>query len=78
LLLVMRYVDLYWHVMPAFSPKHFTLHWLHPVTLVGIGGLWLAFFAWRLSARAALPVFDVPAEEDEEEAREHVVRQPAH
>ena len=64
LLLVMRFVDLYWLVMPTFSPGRFTLHWLNLVAPLAVGGLWLAMFTWRLSVRAALPVYDLPVEEE--------------
>jgi hypothetical protein len=75
LLLVMRYVDLYWLVVPAFSPDRITIHWLHLVMPVAIGGWWLAVFAWRLPARSALPIFELPAEE---ETVDDVAHQPAH
>ena len=64
LLLVMRLVDLTWLVMPTFSPDGLYLSWLNFVTPVAIGGLWLAVFAWRLPARAALPVHEVHEEEE--------------
>ena len=68
LLLVMRLVDLTWLVMPAFSPDRFSLHWLNFVAPLAVGGLWLAAFTWRLSARANLPVDDpAPIEESEHE-----------
>lgn len=68
LLLLMRLVDLTWLVMPAFSPDRFSLHWLNFVTPLAVGGLWLAAFSWRLSARADLPVYDpAPIEESEHE-----------
>ncbi|MEX0711501.1 MAG: hypothetical protein WD278_04085 [Pirellulales bacterium] len=62
-LLVMRLVDLFWLVMPAFHPEGIRVHWLHVAAPVAIGGLWLAVFAWRLSARAELPVYGVQIEE---------------
>jgi hypothetical protein len=62
LLLAMRLVDLFWLVQPAFSPAGLTMHWLQLVTPIAIGGLWLALYAWRLPARAALPVFELPPE----------------
>lgn len=62
LLLAMRWLDVFWLVQPALSPQGLTLHWLHLATLLAIGGLWLALFAWRLPARAAMPVFELPPE----------------
>jgi hypothetical protein len=62
LLLAMRLVDSFWLVQPAFSPQGLSVHWLQLATPVAIGGLWLALFAWRLPARAALPLFELPSE----------------
>ncbi|HEV3022224.1 MAG TPA: hypothetical protein VGX76_07140, partial [Pirellulales bacterium] len=63
LLLVMRYVDLYWLIVPGFQsgesgPRGLTVHWLDVAAWAAIGGAWLAMFAWRLSARARLPIYD--------------------
>ena len=63
LLLVMRYLDLYWLIVPGFeragSGVHgLTFHWLDLAALGAIGGAWLAVFSWRLSARVRLPMFD--------------------
>jgi hypothetical protein len=53
--LVVRLVDLFWMVMPAFHPGGFRVHWMDLLMPVGIGGLWLAAFVWRLKRRALLP-----------------------
>ncbi|MGE3241829.1 MAG: hypothetical protein AB7G28_02690 [Pirellulales bacterium] len=63
LLLVMRYVDLYWLVVPGFqhgqySDKWLSFHWLDLATMSAIGGGWLALFGWRLLARVQLPIYD--------------------
>ncbi len=63
ILLVMRFVDLYWLVVPGFDrgetePSGLAFHLLDLAALVAIGGAWLAMFTWRLSLRAALPLFD--------------------
>jgi hypothetical protein len=63
LLLVMRYVDLYWLVVPGFqrdetNAKAFALHWLDLAAMAAIGGTWLAMFGWRLLARVKLPIYD--------------------
>jgi hypothetical protein len=46
LILVMRLIDNFWMVMPAFSPRKFSFHWLDVVVPLAIGGLWMATFAW--------------------------------
>jgi len=58
LLLIMEAVDLYWMISPAFSPKGPQLSWLDPVTFLGIGGVWVAWFAWQLKSRPLLPLHD--------------------
>jgi hypothetical protein len=65
LIVLMRFVDVYWLVRPAFAlttavttSSHFQLHWLDVVAPAGIGGLWLAVFLWQLKQRPLLPVND--------------------
>lgn len=50
LLIVMRFVDLYWQVAPPFHADGFHPHWLDLAAPVGLLGLWLAFFMSRLKA----------------------------
>jgi len=73
LLLVMRYADLYWTTVPGFDRSKsesnpFSVHWLDLAAFVAIGGAWLAVFAWRLSVRASVPLFD-PETTDEVDER---------
>lgn len=63
LLLVMRYVDLYWLAVPGFQRGEsgtggLTYHWLDLAAMAAIGGAWLAIFAWRLAVRVKLPIYD--------------------
>jgi hypothetical protein len=61
LVLAMRFVDLYWTVMPAFQePGHvgFRVHWLDLGALLLLGGLWLLFFLWQLGRAPLLPIGD--------------------
>ncbi len=59
LLMLMRYVDLFWLIVPNF---HQHVQWsdvaMNVVTFLAIGGLWLAYFFHRLGQRALLPVND--------------------
>jgi uncharacterized membrane protein len=61
--LLLRFVDIYWLVAPAFSPSHFTLSWMDFAAPIGIGGLWLAYFTWQLAKLPLLPLNDPYAEE---------------
>lgn len=62
-ILLMRYVDLYWLIAPDFNHGGFTMSWMDLIGPVGLGCLWLAFFAWQLTRRPLLPVHDPQLEE---------------
>lgn len=62
-ILVMRYVDLYWLTGPEFHNGAFTISWMDAVMPLGIGGIWLWFFAGQLQARPLVPIQDPYLEE---------------
>jgi hypothetical protein len=57
LLLVVRWLDLYWLSAPTFH-HHLSFHWTNLTTVVGIGGLWLALFFRQLRRQPLLPIRD--------------------
>jgi len=66
--MLMRFIDIFWLIMPAFHEQGFHLHWLDIVAPIGIGGVWIAFFFWQLKGKSLLPLHDprfqeVPAHE---------------
>jgi hypothetical protein len=63
LLLFMRFVEVSWLVLPAFSKGRFQIGWMDLLAPIGLGGLWLAFYARHLAARPLLPVNDPGFEE---------------
>jgi hypothetical protein len=63
LLVFMRFLDVAWLVLPAFSAGAFRIHWLDLTVPIGLGGVWLAFYARNLAARPLLPVHDPGFEE---------------
>ena len=63
LLLVMRFVDVAWLVLPAFSKGAFRLDWMDLAAPIGLGGIWLGFYARNLTHRPLLPVNDPGFEE---------------
>lgn len=76
LLLLMRYADLHWLIVPGFERgrtdlRRLTFHWLDLAAWATIGGAWLAVFAWRLSARVRLPMYDPDLEESVDERPGH-------
>ena len=53
-LLLGRPLDVIWLIAPAFHPEALFIHWLDLVAMIGLGGLWLAVFAWQLNRQTSL------------------------
>jgi cytochrome c2 len=53
-LLVMHYLDVYWLIMPQLHADGVRVHWLDLTTLVGVGGVALAYGAWQLRREAVV------------------------
>jgi hypothetical protein len=58
LVIVMRFIDLFWLVAPDFNKTGFRVHWMDLLAPLGIGGLWLAMFLFQLKKWPLLPVQD--------------------
>jgi hypothetical protein len=58
LILLMRYVDLFWMIGPEFSHNGFHISAQDFIAPIAIGGLWLATFFWQLGRRVLVPVND--------------------
>ena len=58
LILVMRWMDMYWMVEPNFSPGNFHLKATDILLPIAMGGLWLTVFCIYLRRRPLLPVGD--------------------
>ena len=59
LILVMRFVDLYWLSAPAFAhggEPH--VHWLDVALPISLAAIWLGYFVYQLRGRALLPLYD--------------------
>ncbi|HKS74279.1 MAG TPA: hypothetical protein VJQ82_13845 [Terriglobales bacterium] len=61
-LMFIRWVDILWHVEPAFS-NHFTITWADLIIPVAMGGLWMAYFCRNLRSMPLLPAYDLYARE---------------
>lgn len=57
-LLVMSLVDVYWLIVPAWSPEGPRIHLTDIFAVLGIGGLWLGAFFWELGKWPLLPQHD--------------------
>jgi len=66
-LLALRAVDLFWQEAPAFHGAEVRVHWMDPVVLLGLGGLWTAAFLWQLKKRPLLARWDPSLEESVEQ-----------
>jgi MFS family permease len=56
IIIVMRFVDLMWIVMPSYYQRGLRIHWLNFCVPLAIGGLWIATFVSQLKNRPLLPV----------------------
>jgi hypothetical protein len=56
ILMIMRFIDLFWIVMPEFHSTGFHLHWLNFSVPLALGGLWIGTFIWQLKKRPLLPL----------------------
>jgi hypothetical protein len=63
IILLMRFVDIYWDVAPAHFGDHFHVSWITPFAFLGIGGLWLAAFIWQLKGQTIIPIHETWVEE---------------
>lgn len=57
-ILVMRCIDLYWNINPAFAPNAVQIHLLHFTTFIALGGIWLWYFFFQLGRRNLMPLND--------------------
>jgi hypothetical protein len=62
LMLVMRLVDLFWQVEPAYIGETGTqspvFYWMYLAAPIAVGGLWMWYFLRELKRRPLLPVHD--------------------
>lgn len=71
IVLLMRLVDMFWMVLPAFGGGNIRLNWMDVALPLGMGGIWFAFFLWQLQRMPILPVHDPRMEEIAEQAAQH-------
>ena len=63
IILVIRYVGVYWLAAPSWYGGHFHFSWMNLATLVGIGGLWLYSFIQQLKGQTIIPIHETWVEE---------------
>lgn len=57
-ILIMRLVDVFWLIKPAFSPDGISISALDVLAPIGIGGLWVALFVSQLKGHSLVPLHD--------------------
>lgn len=57
-LLFAHYVDIYWMVMPNYTPHGLVVHWLDLAGLLAVGGALGLFLAFRFKGHATVPAQD--------------------
>ena len=57
-ILLVHFVDIYWLVMPTFTPAGVSFHWTTITAFLGVGLVAMAFGVSRLRGQYALPVRD--------------------
>lgn len=63
LIIVMRFVDLFWLLGPEHGQPLLSVHWLDFVAPVALGGLWVALFLWQLGTRSLIPITEPTLQE---------------
>jgi len=58
IILVVRFVDVIWRIVPAFHPEQLYIHWMDVLALIAVGGFWVAFFLRHLTRAPMLPLYD--------------------
>lgn len=69
-ILLMRFVDVYWQAAPDTTKGVFAPSWMDLTALIGIGGIWLAYFLTNLAKRPLMPLNDPHLVEALEHGRE--------
>jgi len=53
-IIFVRFLDIFWYVAPAFRQRKFEVYWTDVSVLIGMGGIWLAYFISNLKKRPLL------------------------
>ena len=66
-MIIVRSVDVFWIVEPAFRQRGIEVYWTDIVAPIGLGGIWIAFFIRNLKSQSLL----VPSDPRNTYARAH-------
>src|SRR5574338_23257 len=54
IVLGMRFIDLFWLIGPAFHPSSVPIPWMEFLATIGLGGIWVSVYVWRLKSAPLL------------------------
>jgi hypothetical protein len=57
-LVLLTLLNVFWLVVPGFSPASLRVHWMDLALVIGIGGAWTAAFLSQLKSRPLVPRAD--------------------
>jgi hypothetical protein len=63
IILVIRFVAIYWMTQPSFSGPHFYFSWMTIAAWLGIGGFWMFLFLGQLKGQTIIPIHETWVEE---------------
>ena len=63
IIIVMRYLAIYWQIVPSWTGEHFAYSWMALASLVGIGGVWMWAFIGQLKGQTIIPIHETWVEE---------------
>lgn len=63
IILVIRYVGVYWLAAPSWYGENFHYSWMSLAALAGIGGLWMYSFINQLKGQTIIPIHETWVEE---------------
>ena len=62
-IVVMRLIDVFWYIAPAFHPTGFFLSWIDIAAIAGLGGIWLMLYIRNLRDISLVPTRELFAQE---------------
>lgn len=57
-MIIVRILDVFWIVEPAFRQRGLEVYWTDVVALIGLGGIWIAYFIRNLKSQSLLVASD--------------------
>lgn len=63
IILVMRFVDIYWLTAPAHYGTHFYFSWMTIAAFAAVGGIWLWAFIQQLKGQTVIPIHETWVDE---------------